>query len=108
MPRWLSKTLATIHGLAADGKLRLTAKADRELATIAAGLDPEDVRDVLIGLTSGDFTARRASKSTKEWMYVFKPRVGEEIVYLKLIVRRECVVVSFHEDEGGEDAEDEG
>jgi hypothetical protein len=33
-------------------------------------------------------------------MYVFKPAVADTVVYLKLVVRTACVVVSFHEDEG--------
>jgi hypothetical protein len=33
-------------------------------------------------------------------MYVFKPSVAGVLVYLKLVLRAECVVVSFHEDEG--------
>jgi len=32
-------------------------------------------------------------------MYVFRPTVAQTVVYLKLIVRTDCVVVSFHEDE---------
>jgi len=35
---------------------------------------------------------------------VFKPRVAGIALYVKLIVRTECVVISFHEDE--EDDED--
>lgn len=38
-------------------------------------------------------------------MYVFKPAVDGTLVYLKLVVRAECVVVSFHEDEGDGDEE---
>jgi len=40
-------------------------------------------------------------------MYVFKPVVAGTIVYLKLVVRASCVVVSFHEDEGEADEADE-
>jgi hypothetical protein len=41
-------------------------------------------------------------------MYVFKPAVAGTVVYLKLVLRAECVVVSFHEDEGeGEDDEEQ-
>lgn len=105
MSRWLSKILATVHDLAAVRKFRLTAKADRELATFGAGLDPEDVRDLVLGLTLRDLVDRRASKTTREWMYVFRPHVGNEVMYLKLILRGECVIVSFHEDEGGDDGE---
>ena len=38
-------------------------------------------------------------------MYVFKPSLAGTIVYLKLILRAECLVVSFHEDEGESDEE---
>lgn len=38
--------------------------------------------------------------ATGEWMYVFKPVLAGTIVYLKLIIRDGCVIVSFHEDEG--------
>jgi hypothetical protein len=39
-------------------------------------------------------------------MYTFKPAVAGTVVYLKLVVRIDCLVVSFHEDESEED-EDE-
>jgi hypothetical protein len=38
-------------------------------------------------------------------MYVFKPSVASTTVYVKLILRAECLVVSFHEDEGESDEE---
>ena len=33
-------------------------------------------------------------------MYVFKPHVATIDLYIKVILRDECLVVSFHEDEG--------
>ena len=36
---------------------------------------------------------------------LFKPSVAGTTVYLKLILRAECLVVSFHEDEGESDEE---
>ncbi len=33
-------------------------------------------------------------------MYLFKPELAGVILYVKVIVRGECIVVSFHEDEG--------
>jgi len=36
-------------------------------------------------------------------MYVFKPVVAGMVVYLKVVVRDECLVVSFHEDEVDEE-----
>lgn len=41
-----------------------------------------------------------ASNATGEWMYIFKPRVEMTIIYVKVILRSNCVVVSFHIDEG--------
>lgn len=34
-------------------------------------------------------------------MYIFRPRIAGIEVYLKLILRGECVVVSFHEEQEG-------
>lgn len=103
MTRWFPKILAEVHRSASEGSVLLTLKALRE--SVSMGLAPEDVRDVIGSLTAADSTGRLRSKSTGEWMHVFKPRVGDEVVYVKLIVREDCVVVSFHEDEGGhEDA----
>ena len=33
--------------------------------------------------------------------YPFKPQVAETILYVKVILRNDCVVISFHEDEDG-------
>lgn len=71
------------------------------------GLSPEGVRDVIAGLGAEDSAGRLVSETTGEWMYVFKPDVGGQIIYVKLVLRGDCVVVSFHEDEGGGHEEDE-
>jgi hypothetical protein len=42
-----------------------------------------------------------ASAATGEWMYLFKPQVSATILYVKVILRNDCVVISFHEDEDG-------
>jgi hypothetical protein len=98
--------LARIHELAAQRKVRFTLKALRELAGLGMGLDEEDARDVLANLAKGEFAGRLRSKSTGEWMYVFKPDVRGVRVYLKVILRTDCVVISFHEEEDPSD-EDE-
>lgn len=105
MPRWLSGILSRVHELAEAGEIRLTGKAFEELSTLAFGIDVEDVRDVLLGLTAADSAGRVRSAITSEWMYVWKPEVFETVLYIKLIIRTDCVVVSFHEDEGGDDEE---
>jgi hypothetical protein len=103
MPRWLPRLLRRLRELAGRGRVRLTLKAVRELAALGAGLDVQDVCDLLVALTSDDFAERFESEHTGEWMYVFKPSVAGTLVYLKLVLRAECVVVSFHEDEGEAD-----
>ena len=105
MPRWLARAVKRIHQLAAAGEVRLTHKAGRE--GLMLGLSPEDVRDVIAALDVQDSVGRLTSERTDEWMYVFKPAVGGQTIYVKLIVREDCVVVSFHEDEGGGHEEDE-
>jgi Motility quorum-sensing regulator, toxin of MqsA len=105
MPRWLPKVLKRVRQLAAAGELRLTYKAVREAAALS--LSPDDVREVVAGLGAKDSASRLASEATGEWMYVFTPEVGRQIVYVKLVLRDNCVVVSFHENEGGGHEEDE-
>ena len=105
MPRWLPRLLSRIHALAGRGRVRLTLKAARELAALGARLDVQDACDVLVALNVDDFFDRFESEHTGEWMYVFKPSLAGMLVYLKLVLRAECVVVSFHEDEGECDEE---
>ena len=107
MPRWLSKVLVRIRALAAARNVRFTLKALRELAGLELGLGEEDACEVLSELTAGDSAGRVASAATGEWMYLFKPQVSETILYIKVILRNDCVVVSFHEDEGGSDEDGE-
>ena len=104
MPRWLPKALRRIREFAAAGAVRLTYKATRE----AVGLEfaPEDVRDVIGALSAADSAGRRVSERTGEWMYVFEPRVGGQVLYVKIVLRADCVVVSSHEDEGTGHEED--
>jgi hypothetical protein len=103
VPRWLPQLLKRIHELVGQGRVRFTFKALREMAALGIGLDLSDACDVLAALTSDDFVARVGSERTGEWMYVFKPVVAGGVVYLKLVVRSSCLVVSFHEDEGEDD-----
>ena len=101
MTVWVAGVVRRIRELAAAGRVSLTLKALRELAVLR--LDADDAVDVLRGLSSGDAHARLRAVETGEWMYVFKPKVAEVIVYLKVVVRDDCVLVSFHEDEASDD-----
>jgi hypothetical protein len=95
---------AHVRTLATEGKVRFTLKAVRELAAI--GLDSGDATEILAVLRPSTFVERLASRVTGEWMYVFGPDVEGMAIYLKLILRAGCLVVSFHEEEG--DGEDDG
>ena len=102
MPRWLKGVLTRIHGLAEARKVRFTHKALQEMATLSLGLDEDDCCEVLQRLSAADFADRIESEITGEWMYVFKPKVAGTDLYVKLILRSNCIIVSFHE----EDTED--
>lgn len=79
--------------------MRLTGKALEELAGLDIGLEPDDVCAVLSELNADDFVTRMRSPRSGDWLYVFKPQVAGIIVYLKIVVRSQCIVISFHEDQ---------
>ena len=83
--------------------MRFTLKAPQELAALELGFDESDACDILKRLGTADFRDRLTSETTGEWMYVFKPTVAVTVVYVKVILRDDCIVVSFHEDEGDPD-----
>lgn len=97
--RWPRAILARIRELAAQRKVRFTMKALRELAALGMRLDEEDACDVLANLATGDFFERTRSEKTGEWMYAFRPEVGGILLYVKVILRNGCAVISFHEEE---------
>src|SRR5262245_11215226 len=101
MPRWLPRVLTRIRDFAAVRKVLFTLKARRELAELHFGLDDEDACDILKKLTPEDSAGRLESEWTGEWMYLFKPSLARVVLYVKIILRNDCIVVSFHEDEGG-------
>ena len=105
MAVWFPKLLKRVHRLAVQRRVRFTLKARQELAALGAGLDEQDACDILAGLAVADFAGRLVSEGTGELMYVFKPLVAGTRVYLKLVLREGCLIVSFHEDEGNPDEE---
>lgn len=106
MPRWLPRLLARVHELARARKVRFTHKALRELALLDLGLDETDALDILTNLTAEDSVGRVTSEHTGEWMYIFKPSVAGTAIYVKLILRAERVVISFHGEVDDRDKED--
>ena len=92
--------------MAVERKVHFTLKAFQELARLGLGLDEDDACDVLAKLKPRDVVGRLRSATTGEWMYVFNPSVGGTDLYVKVVIRGNCVVISFHEQEEGND-EDE-
>jgi hypothetical protein len=97
MPRWAASALAAIRDRAARGHVRFTLKSITELAML--GLDEADICEILADIRPSDACSRLRSISTHEWMYVFKPHVGATILYIKVIVRASCIVISCHDDQ---------
>ena len=97
MSRWRPRIVTRVHELVSERKLRFTHKALCEMSGLGLGLDEWDACEILRTLSGNDLVDRVASDLTAEWMYVFKPRIAETVVYLKLILRTDCVVISFHE-----------
>ena len=83
-------------------EVRFTHKALRELSALDLGLDEDDCCALLSELTAADSAGRIKSAITGEWMFVFKPTVIGTRLYLKLILRGNCIIISLHE-EGNED-----
>ena len=90
--------LLLIQSLAKEGKVSFTYKAVREIAMLEIGLDETDVCEILKEIKATDSFEKIKSKISDEWMYVFKVSVATTLVYLKLILRDNCIVISCHED----------
>jgi hypothetical protein len=97
MPQWLPVVLKRIHVLAAKGRVRFTLKALRELASLDVGLDETDALELLKRLRASDSGGRVRSNGTREWLYVFLPRADGETLYIKVLIRSDCIIISFHE-----------
>jgi hypothetical protein len=76
--------------------VQFTTKARRELAELP--LDKVDACEVIAGLTFQHLLGRLTSDHSGEWMYAFRVEIAGLQVYVKVLVRDVCVVVSFHEE----------
>ena len=50
--------------------------------------------------------AKNVATASPRTSYVFKPQLAGMVLYVKLVLRSDCVVISFHEDEGEGHEED--
>jgi len=96
VPRWVPRVLTRIRTLVAGGRVIFTDKAISELADLY--LACEDAVEILRLLGSGDDPARLRSQPLHEWLYIFRPTVAGQRLYLKVALRTGCVVISCHED----------
>jgi hypothetical protein len=105
-PRWLVRALEEIRRCGRMRSVDFTIKADEELLGLGLALNRDDACDVLASLSIRDFAERTVSTLTGEVMYVFTPRVAGIFLYVKLLLRRRCVVISFHEQDDARDGGD--
>ena len=97
-PRYARTALGRIKELAARGAVRITQKATWEMAALDPPAHPDDVTETLEQLEPEDWVGRLISNPTGEPMYVFKPMTLFGLLYVKVVLRNDCVVVSFHEE----------
>ena len=105
-PRWLARVIEEIRRCGRTHAVDFTAKADEELLALDLGLSVEDACDVLSRLTARDFVERVVSLVTGEPMYVFGPEVASVRLYIKIVLRKRCVVISFHDSQETEGDDD--
>ena len=99
MPHWLGEVLSAIRAHTRAGSVRFTYKALLALAELEPAPTPDDVVHILAGLQPAAFRMRVRSVRTGRWLYVFRAEWCGERIYLKLQLRPECVLVSFHQEE---------
>lgn len=107
MPPWVFRVLIRVRGLAASGRLHFTDKALAEMLEL--GLSRGDVLRILAELSPSAEPTRTRSSRGLEWMYEFRPKTPGLLLYLKVVLRHEGVLVSCHEDQTeAEDGADGG
>jgi hypothetical protein len=97
-PSYARTALERIKELAARRAVRITQKAMWEMAVLDPPAHIDDVVETLERLEPGDWAGRLTSQITGEAMYVFKPMTLFGLLYVKVVLRNDCVVVSFHEE----------
>ena len=56
-----------------------------------------DAVEILASLGPGDLVRRVRAEMTREWMLVFVTDVVGVALYIKVLLRVTCLVISFHE-----------
>lgn len=105
MPRWLTRALTRIRNLARTDRVSFTRKAITERGLLRLGLTERDAIALLADIRVAQFDRRLRSRDSGEWLYVFRPTVGATVLYVKVVLRGQCTVISFHPDDGTDDDE---
>jgi motility quorum-sensing regulator / GCU-specific mRNA interferase toxin len=88
--------LAVVKALLAKGQVKATFSALTGAA--ALGFDFDGIVGVLMALTSADFTKSMTTHADhKVWQDVYRPTTAAGVVYLKLTVVQDVLIVSFKE-----------
>ena len=94
--RGIAGALKRIHDLTFLGRVQFTHKAWRELAELR--LARIDACEVISSFESEHLVGRVTSEHTDEWLYVFRSEIAGLPIYVKMVLRDDCVVISFHEE----------
>lgn len=88
--------LAAVKKLVLAGHIRPTSSAIAGAARL--GLSFSDIVDVLLALTSRDFYKSMTTHGDyRIWQDVYRPATAAGLVYLKITVSSNVVIVSFKE-----------
>lgn len=96
MPRWLNRIVRRVRRLARTDAARFTLKAKDEIAALGPPFDPDACLEILTGLEPRDFSERLWSERSCEWLFVFQVWAHGVPLYIKLALRGQCLVISFH------------
>ena len=107
MPRWLGEVLKAVHRNARRGSVRVTYKALQEMAALEPSIAPDEALQLLEELDRASFRHRLRSIRSGEWLYVFRAPWCAELLYIKLLLRADCTIVSFHPEASDDELEED-
>lgn len=88
--------LQKLHALVLQGKLRVTGSA--VAGASALGMSRGDITTAVLALSPRDFyKSMTTHRDHQVWQDVYLPRTWAGVIYLKLIVIDDVLVVSFKE-----------
>lgn len=98
MSSWKTRVIEALRRHVRGGTVRWTTKAVREFTALS--LTEPAAFEIVESLTVKNVVGRITSETSGEELHVFKTLLDELSLYIKIAFRAECVVISFHEDNG--------